>query len=447
MLGTLMEKNPLVSSFVVLILTTSLSVVTELNPLLECVKVSLLIYKSLETKFFSIIYLLYGASVIDKAYIKSNGLPFQVTTPGRRYHMVTSLLHIEEINRAPLDVLSLHAVAKDFLQPKDTMHGFEWKDVRGVEGTGFVCALRTILTGDRYVVPLYEMCKTVITRLNCSVFFGKELAEDRDSTFAAELIRLLPKAISRFTASYFTRNYTSSATNDGLQWLIDRAPKKNAWSIDRLVGEVMGVWYGSLHTLSIAVTFALLDLYSHPSYITPLRAEISSTSLADFNTPSATPLLDNFLSESARLSAFESTGVRRQALQTFTPSDGLRINRGEWVCIPHRSMMRDDSNFADALTFDGFRFLKDSGRSSRDSYTADASDKWLIWGIGRILCPGRFYASAVLKLMVLRMLLRYDCELPQASEERSFQWGSTVMPKGGIMLVARERGDGEAVSA
>lgn len=26
------------------------------------------------------------------------------------------------------------------------MHGFEWSDVRGVEGTGFVRALRTILT-------------------------------------------------------------------------------------------------------------------------------------------------------------------------------------------------------------------------------------------------------------------------------------------------------------
>lgn len=26
------------------------------------------------------------------------------------------------------------------------MHGFEWNDVRGIEGTGFVRAIRTILT-------------------------------------------------------------------------------------------------------------------------------------------------------------------------------------------------------------------------------------------------------------------------------------------------------------
>ena len=32
------------------------------------------------------------------------------------------------------------------LQPKYTMHGFEWKDKRGDEGTGFVRALRSLLT-------------------------------------------------------------------------------------------------------------------------------------------------------------------------------------------------------------------------------------------------------------------------------------------------------------
>lgn len=32
------------------------------------------------------------------------------------------------------------------LQPKYTMHGFEWQEQRGVEGTGFVRALRSLLT-------------------------------------------------------------------------------------------------------------------------------------------------------------------------------------------------------------------------------------------------------------------------------------------------------------
>ncbi|KAF2679172.1 cytochrome P450 [Lentithecium fluviatile CBS 122367] len=440
----------------------------EQNPILDCLEIWNLFYKYSERKIRSIYYLLNGADEIHRVYLKANGSPFEIPTPGRRHLMVTSPKHIEEINRAPLDLLSLHAVAKDFLQPKDTMHGFEWKDIRGVEGTGFVRALRGT------VVPLYELCKRLVARLNCHVFFGSKISEDieffeaayqfpQDSALAAEFIRLLPKGISRLLACCVTKNFKAAATlhhrlgqeierrleakekegeksipNDCLQWIIDTVPKKAAWSVNRFVGEVMGIWYGSVHTLSIAVTYALLDLYTHPEYIEPLREELSKAKTEDFNNGPALPLLDSFLSESARLSAFESTGVRRQALNSFTFRDGLRINRGDWICVPHRSMMRDNSNFIDALTFDGFRFLK-NGRSARDSHMVDASDKWLIWGIGRITCPGRFYATATLKLVIARFLKGYDCELLPFKGGRSMQWRSTIVPKRGLRLAVRRR--------
>ena len=75
--------------------------------------------------------------------------------------MVTSERHIQELANAPLQQLSLHAVAKEvssnacflcrsqrlrILQPKYTMYGFEWNDQRGIEGIGFVRALRSLLT-------------------------------------------------------------------------------------------------------------------------------------------------------------------------------------------------------------------------------------------------------------------------------------------------------------
>jgi cytochrome P450 len=253
------------------------------------------------------------------------------------------------------------------------MHGFEWKDVRGVEGTGFVRALRTILTRqlpnllpllDRNIteqieleidksatrtgggsLPLYDVCKKLVTRLNCAVFFGHALAEDaeffdaayrfpHDSAYAAELIRTLPWGISSAIANWATSGFKSSKTlhrlltkeikqrldvkqegtschpelpNDGLQWLIDTAPQRDAWGVERLVGEVMGIWYGSVHTLSIAVTYALIDLYTHPEYIDLLRREVTGAKLMDFHDAKALPLLDSFMSESARLSAFESS--------------------------------------------------------------------------------------------------------------------------------------------
>ncbi|KAI4210937.1 MAG: hypothetical protein LQ351_006256 [Letrouitia transgressa] len=187
--------------------------------------------------------------------------------------MVTSHNHIKEISEAPLNTLSLHAVAKDFLQPKHTMHGFEWKDQRGIEGTGF------------------------------------------------------------------------------------------------------------------ATTYAVADLYSHDEYIEPLRNEVESCSLAKFkDTAGGLPLLDSFLKESARLSTFESTSVRRQALKPFVFTDGLRISAGDWVCIPHRSMMRDNKFVDNALEFDAFRsvnsLLRDCNTSQRTKLV-DTSEDWLVWGSGR----------------------------------------------------------------
>lgn len=47
------------------------------------------------------------------------------------------------------------------LQPKYTMHGFEWQDQRGVEGTGFVRALRSLLTShlDQFQPHLERLVK------------------------------------------------------------------------------------------------------------------------------------------------------------------------------------------------------------------------------------------------------------------------------------------------
>ncbi|KAK8851035.1 cytochrome P450 [Apiospora arundinis] len=426
--------------------------------------------------------------------------------------MVTSRQHIYEINHAPVHQLSLHAVAKEFLQPKYTMHGFEWKDIRGVEGTGFVRALRhtltnylpnltgslgpliadeitkgvkksPVITTGQHRVSLYPLAKRLVARANCLVFFGQELCDNpeffeaahqfpHDAALAAEIIRILPLSIGRLVARCATKNHRASLTfykhletevtkriencnddayqgsskQDGLQWLIDTAPKKAAWSVHRIVGEVMGIWYGSVHTLGIGVTYALHDIYSHPECMDPIIQELKNTDLEAFSgAPHELPVLDSVLKESARLSAFECTGIRRKALEPFTFSDGLSVARGEWVCVPHRSMMRDSRFFPNALEFQPFRFYqppkKDGGQvfPNRGSFLTDASDSWLVWGSGRILCPGRFYATAVQKLVVAQMLLGYDCELAPLPGPRSVQWRSTIVPKPSIQLLVKEK--------
>lgn len=66
---------------------------------------------------------------------------------------------------------------------------------------------------------------------------------------------------------------------DALQWLIEtRAAGKQNGDVARTAGEVMRIWYGSVHTLSTGLSFALLDLYSRneAQYVEPLRAQLTA---------------------------------------------------------------------------------------------------------------------------------------------------------------------------
>ena len=109
---------------------------------------------------------------------------------------------------------------------------------------------------------------------------------------------------------------------------METAPKQAPWSAERIVHELMAVWFGSVHVLSTVslcresirptnlishlayqtISFAIHDLCLHPEYVEPLRKELRSSAYADFErTGRGLPLLDSFLKESARLTPVESS--------------------------------------------------------------------------------------------------------------------------------------------
>lgn len=110
--------------------------------------------------------------------------------------------------------------------------------------------------------------------------------------------------------------------------------------------------------------------------------------------------------------------------------------------------MRDETNFRDALTFDAFRGLDEtmenhtanlSTAKSATKGLTDSSESWLVWGAGRILCPGRFYATMILKLVVAHLVTDYDILLQDSTSSRSIQWRSSIIPKSTVALLVKER--------
>lgn len=113
---------------------------------------------------------------------------------------------------------------------------------------------------------------------------------------------------------------------DCMQWLIETSPRKHPWTGERMMGEILALWFGSVHQLAMvggiqgsdvgssskaegsqATTFAIHDLCLHPHWQDELRRELVQSSL-----PSTTSglenlvLLDAFVRESTRLSASDA---------------------------------------------------------------------------------------------------------------------------------------------
>ncbi|KAI0449783.1 cytochrome P450 [Xylaria acuta] len=462
-------------------------------------------------------YLIAGPRIIEDAYSKAEGRSFTISTPSNDHVLITSNALIIELINAPLHSLSLHAVATEMLQPKYTMSGFEWQEQRGVEGTGFVRALRSLLTShlpyhrvnlenvisqtlheelskvgeDGYTrAKLFPMIKRIVTKVNCLIFFGEDLSRNEEFTAAAlefpqvviltaEFMRITPKFLRRLTASFITRRHSSARTLcrflepivserltdrmkgnnlkpvpvDCMQWLIDTSPRKNPWSPTRMMGEIMAIWFSSVHQLAMTATYAVEDLCLHEEYVDPLRQEIQKQ-LAEGGELQpdleGLILLDSFIKESIRCNNVDAISCRRKALRDVTLQDGSVVKRGDWVCIPQRAMMHNSSRYANPEVFDGRRFVRANATILKGQLTDLIPDKgtssltttsieWPIWGLGNTACPGRFYASLVMKMILTQILLEWECKMSESFLPRTMVWRSSVVPREGTVVMFRKR--------
>jgi hypothetical protein len=177
-------------------------------------------------------------------------------------------------------------------------------------------------------------------------------------------------------------------------------------------------------------------------------------------------------------------GTRRHALQPFTFSDGTKLNVGDWACVPVQVMMRNPDFYPEPLQFHGFRFvdwkvLDDAGLTTfkmpqpeGPSNLTDTEGNRHVWGTGRMTwyvkrclsfsflffsrflfgaweanpvvnfavdSPGRYYATAVMKVILAQVILNYDCRLVDMKSPRVFTWRSTTIPKSDTMVIFKLR--------
>ena len=98
----------------------------------------------------------------------------------------------------------------------------------------------------------------------------------------------------------------------------------------------------------------------------------------------------------------------------------------------------DSQNIEDPDTYDAFRYYKEDKLTSNYVNTSSTS---LHFGMGRYACPGRFFAVAVLKCALSRLLIDYDFKFGNGQTDRpkNMVLGDKIIPNFTTDIYIRKR--------
>lgn len=129
-------------------------------------------------------------------------------------------------------------------------------------------------------------------------------------------------------------------------------------------------------------------------------------------------------------------------------SNGTSLPAGTRVAVPSHAILQDSANVpgpTKPTQFDPFRY----SRIREDPAHPENAQKFLFamtdsrnmaFGYGKYACPGRFYASNEMKLVLAHLLLRYDIKLPDGhGRPKNFTFDSDMFPDPRARLLIKRR--------
>ncbi|KAM6492346.1 Cytochrome P450 [Amanita muscaria] len=235
--------------------------------------------------------------------------------------------------------------------------------------------------------------------------------------------------------------------NDAVSWLVDysRNEPSHAKRVRSMVLRMLLINFAGIRTPTIAFTHVLFELASRPEYVQPMREEIEATIQQEGWSKTSLGKLrkvDSFIKETLRLSNFFSTVMQRKAMKDFTFSNGVTVPAGSTIAVPLAPTHIDPEYYTDPETFDGFRFekMRDKEGMGNKHQLISLDSSYVLFGGGGRACPGRFFATHLLKVMLVHILLNYDVQMANGrarTDERTF--GKVALPDPKAQVMFRKR--------
>ncbi|KAI9464594.1 cytochrome P450 [Lactarius psammicola] len=427
--------------------------------------------------FSALRFNLVGPSMLKHGYKKTNRGLFKIATFRRWMVLASSPELVEDVRKAPDDVLSIKAALTEFLQLEYTLdllekdNNYHTSIIRSKLTRNIAVTFQEIrdeltrsldasipVHGDEWVkVPVVETIQRVVCATSNRVFVGSPLCRDRDYqnlnlNFAvnlfksATIISMFPKSLKPIVARVlsnlpsqirqkmeFIRPMVEERLarmeefgedwddkpNDMLMWLMSEA-KGVERSLGGFARRLLTVNFAAIHTTSRAFTNVLYRLLSNPEYIEPLRHEAESAVAEEGWTKAGMdkmPKVDSFLRESQRIDVILSLG--RIALRPFTFSNGITVPAGTLIAVPTAAVHTDGEIYPNPEEFDGFRFAKlreRDGVAVPGHQATSVSAEYLTFGYGRHVCPGRFFAANEVKALLAYIVVTYDIKFEEGKQ-------------------------------
>lgn len=173
----------------------------------------------------------------------------------------------------------------------------------------------------------------------------------------------------------------------------------------------------AIHTSQMNAVHVLYDLAAHPEYIDEIREEIRHAACDEggWQKTSYAKLrkLDSFMKESQRFNPPSMLSYHRVIQQNHVLSDGTFLPNGSHICMPVNAIQNDPEVTPNPETFDGLRYYKyrqKQGEGHLHQF-ATTEKNLLNFGHGKYACPGRFFASLEIKVILVRLIMNYDLKL------------------------------------
>lgn len=149
--------------------------------------------------------------------------------------------------------------------------------------------------------------------------------------------------------------------------------------------------------------------------------------------------ISNPLSEDLKLT-HNAARMERLVIKDFTLPDGSVLRKGNRTVVS-TSGMGDPEFYDNPETFDAHRYvrMRDDPERANLSHLVSTGPHHLGFGHGKHACPGRFFASNELKVLLCHFIMKYDFKLPEDYQSQNFPMGARIViePKSRVLVKAR----------